>query len=68
MRIKLNQIYKQKGHDYYVIITGKRGGSKWLAKVLTRKFNVFNGTHSLNENTINHRYELIDKKYVQMFS
>lgn len=58
MTIKKNQIYKAIGHDYHVIICGKKG-SNWKAKILTDKPGVYRGSHTLNPNTIRYKYELI---------
>lgn len=56
--IKLNQVWKQRGHEMSVIISGKAGG-KWKAKVLTDKPNVFKGTHKLSHYTLWAKYDLI---------
>ena len=58
MSIKLNQIYKQKGHEFYIVISSKKG-SKWGAKVLTNKPGVYKGSHSMNEYTLKAKYELV---------
>ena len=56
-KIKLNQVWKQKGHDHYVLIAGKKG-RRWLAKVMGHKPNVFKGSHRLSDNTLHSSYEL----------
>lgn len=45
-------------HEYRVIISGIKGG-KFLAKVLTDKPDVYNGSHKLARNTLWSRYELV---------
>lgn len=57
--IKKNQIWRMKlNHEYRVIISGIKGG-KFLAKVLTDKPDVYNGSHKLARNTLWSRYELV---------
>jgi hypothetical protein len=56
--IKRGQVWKQIGHDFQIVVTGKSGG-KWKCKVLTDRPGVFNGTHSMVEFTFWKKYELI---------
>lgn len=56
--IKLNQIYKSKRSDLTLIVTGRKGG-KYRCKVLTEKPGVFNGSHSMCEQTLRRQYILI---------
>lgn len=56
--IKKGQIYKAKKSNSQVEIGGKKGG-KWLAKVLTDKPGVYNGSHRLAERTLNKQFTLI---------
>lgn len=44
--------------EFMVIISGTKGG-KFLAKVLTDKPDVYNGSHRLARNTLWSRYELV---------
>lgn len=57
-KVHLGQVYKAIGNNTQVLIAGKKR-SKWLGKVLTEKPGVFHGTHTLNERTLEKRYELM---------
>lgn len=59
MKVKLNQIWRQKNHEMTVIISGKKG-SMWKAKVLSDKPGVYKGSHTFNERTLFHKYELLE--------
>lgn len=57
-KIRLHQVWKQKGHKVSVIIMGKRGG-KWMAKTLGDKIGTYRDTHRLSEFVIYSKHELI---------
>lgn len=57
--IRINQIYKSKKSSLRMIICGKHNG-KWRTKVLTDKEDVFNGSHSVTDQTLRTRYILIE--------
>lgn len=42
-----------------LLIAGKAKGVLWKTKVLTEKPDVFNGTHTMNQWTIWHKFELL---------
>ncbi len=54
---QINDIYKSKLKEQYVIIAGHRGG-KWLCKTLTIKKGVFGDSHRMSEYTLKKRYTL----------
>ncbi len=57
--IRKGQIWRMVDNPMYrVLISGTKGG-KFLAKVLTAKPDVYNGSHSLARNTLWSRYELV---------
>lgn len=59
MAIKLHQTYRNKKNNYQIYIDGKKKGDKWLAKVLTSKPGVFNGSHSMAARTIMKDFDLV---------
>jgi len=57
--IRRNQIYKQKGNNFHILIAGRKR-DKWLTKVLTGKPGVYKDTHTMADRTLNKRYELVE--------
>lgn len=55
--IKKGQVYKSWQNNSYILIDGKKD-AKWLAKVLTDKPGVFNGSHKMAERTLHKHYTL----------
>lgn len=56
--IRLNQVWRQIGHEHRIVICGRKGG-KWRAKVLGVKPGIYKGSHTLAPRTIWAKYELI---------
>lgn len=56
LRIAKGQVWKSKSNT--ILISGKKGG-KWLAKVLTSKPDIYNGSHCMSETTIWKNFELL---------
>lgn len=59
LKVRVGQIYRQKGHKIAVEIFGK-AGEKWKARVLTEKYGVYNGSHKLANFTLWKYYELVE--------
>jgi hypothetical protein len=58
--IKKNQVWKQKGSTFTLVISGKSKSShKWKTKVLTQKPDVYAGTHTMSQWTLYSKFELI---------
>lgn len=58
--IKRNQVWKQKGTNFRILIHSNKGGIMWKCKVLTEKEGVYNGSHTMTEYTLRKRYDLCD--------
>lgn len=66
MSIKLHQLYKSRVSALIVEVIGKKGG-KFKTRILTSKYGVYAGTHTLSEQTIAKQYELLDKKAYKIY-
>lgn len=58
MKVKIGQIYKSIHSDMQVVVKGK-SNDKWKTAILTNKPGVYNGSHTLSNYTIKHKFELI---------
>lgn len=57
--IRKNQIWKNKNNGTQLLITGKKKGNKWNAKILTDRNDVYNGTHTMHERTLWKKFNLV---------
>ena len=57
-RVRIGQVYKSIKNNMFIEIAGKKD-SKWLAKVLTAKKGVYNGSHRMAEMTLKKHFELL---------
>jgi hypothetical protein len=58
--IRINQVWKQKGSTFAILIAGKaKVSNKWKTKVLSEKPNVFKGSHTMSQWTLYAKFELV---------
>lgn len=66
MNIKLHQVYKSVFSNLMIEVIGKKG-SKFKTRILTEKYGVYAGSHTMTEITIRKQYILLDKKVSELF-
>lgn len=60
--IKLHQLYKSRRSSMVLEIVGFKKSGKYQARILTDKYGVYAGTHTLTRYTIAKGYMLLDIK------